>query len=374
MTMGLCMTTDDGIYMAADKRASYYRPDGTFERVVSDNEKKIIILGERTALFLGGLTAITEKIKSELLSIQYNSCDEIEQRVMELCREGYEQHKDMVKNLSIGSVIAILATFKNGRPVQIGFMSEFDFRPVEYYDNNFLNLKSSNDNLAANVIQQVNKAMIIGGKVDSLQLLKRTFELVSMFENSVSSACDIYKISSTGITELTKGTEQGLIESHLITAGILKGISVQQVSNDGKLLAELYKDSYGGVLKVYDINGFLNAKIGVESGVSDNQAGTLILYNDSPYSSTPGSIPYQRVELGIVSGNGVQNLRDLNGKGRISFYADSSNPYIGVRNSNESLTTYLTADAGYINSVPIATMSDLVQAFNSHIQQYHSQP
>lgn len=372
MTMGLCFTTNEGIYLAADKRSSYFRPDGTFERVVSDNEKKVIILGDRAALFLGGLTAITEKIKSELLSVQFNSCDEIEQKVMELCRIGHEQYKDMAKGLSIGSVIAILATFKNGRPVQIGFMSEFDFKPVEYYDNNHLNLKSSNDNLAANVIQQINKAMIIGGKVDPLQLLKRTFEVVSKCEKSVSSVCDIYKISSTGITEITKGTNQGLIESHLITAGILRGISVQQVSDDGKLLAELYKDAYGGVMKIYDKEGYLNAKIGVESGVGDNQAGTMILYNDSPYSSTPDSISYQRVELGIVSGDGVENLRDKNGDARISLDADNLSPYLGVRDSNQILITYLTENAGYINSVPIATLEDIIQLINDHIQEYHT--
>lgn len=374
MTMGLCLTTNEGIYLAADKRSSYFRPDGTFERVVSDNEKKIIILGDRAALFLGGLTAITEKIKSELSSIQFNSCDEIEQKVMELCRAGHEKQKNMAKSLGIGSVIAILATFKNGRPVQIGFMSEFDFKPVEYYGNNHLNLKSSNDNLAANVIQQINKAMIIGGKVDHLQLLKRTFELVSQYEKSVGSACDIYKISSTGITEITKGTNQGLIESHLITAGILRGISVQQISDDGKLLAEMYKDAYGGVMKIYDKEGYLNAKIGVESGAGDNQAGTMILYNDSPYSSTPSSIPFQRVELGIISGNGVQNLRDINGKGRVSFYANSVNPYIGVRNADEILTTYLTHDSGYIDSIPIATIDDIEQLILNHIQQYHQEP
>lgn len=374
MTMGICFTANEGIYLAADKRASYFKQDGSFERVVSDNENKIIILGGHSALFLGGLTAITEKIKGELLSIQFNSTDQMEKKITELCSAGYERYGNMAKNLSIGSVIAILATYKNGRPVQIGFMREFNFRPIEYYDQNYLNLKSSNDNLAAVIVQQVNKSMVIGGSMDSFQLLKRTFELVSMYEKSISSTCDIYKITPFGISEMTKGINQGLVEAHLITAGILKGISVQQVSDDGKLLAELYRDAYGGIVKVYDINGFLNAKIGVESGVSDNQAGTMILYNDSPYSSTPGSIPYQRVELGIVSGNGVQNLRDSNGKGRVSFYADSSNPYIGVRNADESLTTYLTSSAGYIDSVQIATIDDILQALNNHIQQYHSQP
>jgi hypothetical protein len=118
----------------------------------------------------------------------------------------------------------------------------------------------------------------------------------------------------------------------------------------GTTLMDVFQDTYGGVLYVYDTNGNLDCKIGVESGTGSNVGGTLVLYNDS--------ISKPRVEMGIRNDldAGGMNLKDTNENNLVTLTADSPyGPYIAVKDSSGNLISYLTITEGYINSEKIAT-------------------
>ncbi len=76
-------------------------------------------------------------------------------------------------------------------------------------------------------------------------------------------------------------------------------------ASDGTLLADIDKNASGGLLYLYDANGYVNAKLGVEVGQSPatNRGGTFILYDDMPTGLTDVSdiLKYQRCEAGIQS-------------------------------------------------------------------------
>jgi phage minor structural protein len=161
----------------------------------------------------------------------------------------------------------------------------------------------------------------------------------------------------------TFGNGNGFV-ADLIVAGILKGIQIQQVADNGNKLLDIFKDTQGGKVAIYDNNGNLNIKMGVEGTGGQNFGGTLILYADSPYETEPGSYPYRRVEIGITGdyNSGVSNYRDNAAKVRISIEANSNiGPYIGIRNSDESLTSYLTQDSVFAGGKRCATEEWVLQ-------------
>ena len=144
----------------------------------------------------------------------------------------------------------------------------------------------------------------------------------------------------------------GVLNAGLITAGVLRGIQIQEVSDTGALLADLYKNSNGGILDILDIYGNLNAHIGAESGAGANIGGTIKLYNDS--------IVNPRVELGIdkVYDAGAINLKGSNGIARVAIYAGSSvGNGLFVLNSSGTVKSYITETSGRINNYEIATQS-----------------
>lgn len=147
------------------------------------------------------------------------------------------------------------------------------------------------------------------------------------------------------------GTGRGFTADEIV-GGILKGIKIQQLSSYGAILAELYKNSNGGLVQIFDNDGNLNVKIGSENGTSSNNGGTLILYDDD--SGRP------RLELGISKtyGSGTINLKDGSGVVRAALYAGgSSGPTLAILNSSGSARTYLTETTGRINGESIATQN-----------------
>lgn len=151
------------------------------------------------------------------------------------------------------------------------------------------------------------------------------------------------------------------------------------MTQSGKKLLEAFRDSYGGVLKIYDADGNLNARMGVESGITDSVGGTLILYWDSP-SDTGDLLQYQRVEMGIVSPlYGVVTVRDAAGRPRAGISAKTDAPIVGVADEDGNYVSYLTPTAGYINSETIATTTEIANLYTfaanliqNHIENYHS--
>ena len=126
------------------------------------------------------------------------------------------------------------------------------------------------------------------------------------------------------------------------------------VTNSGNLLAEIFKDTYGGILKLYDVTGNLDISIGVESGLGTNTGGSFNLYNDAPIGYDPR--PYKRIEMSIVDDAGNMNLRDANAKGRVSMQAASVvGPFIGIRDSLESIRTFMDETHVYMDQKLVAT-------------------
>ena len=144
------------------------------------------------------------------------------------------------------------------------------------------------------------------------------------------------------------------------------------VKNLANTLAEIYKDTEGGKLSIYDNSGGLNVKVGVEGGDGDNVGGTLGLYNDGSNNL--------RVALGISSAqdSGIINLLDSNGGIRASIKADdvTNGPTFLLVDGSGSVVTYFTTISGYINSQKIATEAWVTDKINDvmtdHITQYHS--
>lgn len=184
-----------------------------------------------------------------------------------------------------------------------------------------------------------------------------------------------------------------------------------KVTDNGIIQMSAYRDTFGGVVKVYNAAGMLNAKLGVQSGVAGNIGGTLVLYLNAPYD-TGNLIPYQRVEMGISSeGYGGLTLRDESGNPRVGILAYSYDPRIGISDTNGvfvsslsktkigfsdnegNYSTYLSTNEGKINSEIIATQTwvnsqgyasashthsefvtgdELYSVIEDHISQYHS--
>jgi len=139
------------------------------------------------------------------------------------------------------------------------------------------------------------------------------------------------------------------------------------VYHNDVLINEIYKDDYGGLLKLYDNNGKLNVKLGVESGLGENQGGTLILYDDD--ENDP------RISMGIDKNlsAGVITLKNSVDDTKAAIGADSNaGAYVGILDSAEQLVSYLTQTSGYINGDKIATQDYVDNAISNHIAAYHS--
>ena len=152
----------------------------------------------------------------------------------------------------------------------------------------------------------------------------------------------------------------GVLNASIITSGILRGIQIQEVSNVGALLVDVYKNANGGLITINDINGYLNVSLGAESGAGANRGGTVQLYDDGA----------SRTELGISNmyGSGLINLKGSNGVTRAVLYGDS--PFgatLNLFNSSGSSRTFLREDSGEIAGYTIVTEGN-IDTYTGNIQ------
>ncbi|OAA94079.1 phage tail protein [Clostridium coskatii] len=117
---------------------------------------------------------------------------------------------------------------------------------------------------------------------------------------------------------------------YIDTSGNLIMDGIQKITKGGKVLIENTFNEYGGIKNVYDIDGNLVLKIGVEAGSSDNVGATLIGYNkgfDKP-----------RFKLGIAKNGdfGVLELLNKDGQVKAEINADDGkgNGVVFIVNSN----------------------------------------
>ena len=141
-----------------------------------------------------------------------------------------------------------------------------------------------------------------------------------------------------------------------LIGGILEGTRIKQMINN-ILVADLFKDTYGGRLIMYDNNSLRNAVIGSESGTGDNIGGTLVLYNKAPDSNY---LSYKRVEAGVRKDGdaGLINLRKVSGTlqiaiNGISSYSDSHIALWNNNGDNIGVSIRGEANSYYNNSISI---------------------
>lgn len=154
----------------------------------------------------------------------------------------------------------------------------------------------------------------------------------------------------------------------LITAGILRGINIHQVSDDGIILMKVYKDANGGSIDIFDNNGKHNISMGSEGVGGDNVGGTLVLYNDG--------WDKPRVNLAIRDNtdSGVIQALDSNSITRVYISGEQAEGEAAViiYDTSGHARTYLRETHGIINGEPIATEITLQEAINQHIEEYHT--
>lgn len=163
----------------------------------------------------------------------------------------------------------------------------------------------------------------------------------------------------------TFGDGSGFV-ADLITAGTLKGVQIQQLSDVGTMLMKVYKDTNGGRLTIYDNDGNLNAELGVEGAGGENTGGTFILYNDSLSKKRVALGTYGLYDSGIIALYGSNNIAN------VYIAADQGGPCIFLYDNQGVLKSSFTATGGMINGKSIATQTDIQNTINQHIQQYHS--
>lgn len=200
----------------------------------------------------------------------------------------------------------------------------------------------------------LNERLVVDGEINAREL--------KVNGNSVLTSGGKIKASSIEAENLTVSAANisGKLSANQINT---VGLTAERVETkySTTLVSELYKDTNGGRLLIYDNVGALNATIGVESGTKGNVGGTIALYNDG--------LSNQRASFGILNtyDAGAINLSEgHNGspRTRISIYANSNlgKPTIAILDENGSSKTRLHHDVGYINGQKILTEGDTVYA------------
>lgn len=165
----------------------------------------------------------------------------------------------------------------------------------------------------------------------------------------IADSNGIYLGNATFASAPFRVTPQGVLTA---TSATINGQFTSK-STAGTTLMNVFQDTNGGIIQVYDNSGNLNVRMGVESGTGNNTAGTFILYNDGASKS--------RVELGISTANdaGIFNLNDTNGVGRVGANASlgGTDPIIFINDSAGNTATFLEQTTGSINGSTIATQA-----------------
>lgn len=213
-----------------------------------------------------------------------------------------------------------------------------------------INSKVSNDEFSS-YQQQI--ADLIASKVSSNDFESYRLQTAEQIASKVSktdyNGNTIASYINQDATTITIKAERVDIAS-FVTADYVEalGITARRLTTlyNSYVLADLYRDSYGGVLEIYDRYENINIKLGVESGSGDNIGGTLVLYNDS-YSR-------QRVEAGISydADAGVLNLRNYLNTVTVQLYGGGSlgnGGALALRNSSGSQRILLNGNNGSIS-------------------------
>lgn len=158
-----------------------------------------------------------------------------------------------------------------------------------------------------------------------------------------------------------------------IKKGVIKGIKVQQVTETvgtepEVVLSEIYKNANGGTIKINDINGNLNIRMGSENGTGNNAGGTIVLLKDCPNEASEDL--FKRVVLGILTANdeGAIQLLDTTGYPTITIRAGntSTNAPAQIRMIDSNGITEINTNSMTVGSEEVATQSWVADYVASH--------
>lgn len=114
-----------------------------------------------------------------------------------------------------------------------------------------------------------------------------------------------------------------------LSGGILEGTRIRQFSGS-TMIADMYKDDYGGKFIINNSSGGTCITMGSESGYDGNRNGTIVVYD--------GSVARQRIALGIRkdTGFGVVNIKGGTNTSRLVVNSIESyaGPHIVMLGSN----------------------------------------
>lgn len=121
-------------------------------------------------------------------------------------------------------------------------------------------------------------------------------------------------------------------------------------SDDGnKKMLEAFLEESGGTVKIYNVDGIINAQIGSNVYSYADCGGALNLYSDN------GDLKVD-IYIDRNTESGRILLRDGNGESRININADDvDGAIIQISDHNGDLKTFLSEDSGFIGGEPIAT-------------------
>lgn len=165
----------------------------------------------------------------------------------------------------------------------------------------------------------------------------------------------------------------GIPKFYVTKGGLLHAIDGEligrfQTKSGSAVLMDVYQNANGGELKLFDISGNLNVKIGSESGAGTNAGGTIIVYNDLPLGGDEQT--KQRVALGANAArdSGFLNVKGSNDTVRVQLEGETAVGVFGmiilrdgfeveqVRVSAGSDSYYLGGDVGFGKSTPVYTV------------------
>lgn len=101
----------------------------------------------------------------------------------------------------------------------------------------------------------------------------------------------------------------------------------QKVTSGGNIIFEAFRDTRGGITKIYDSSGNLSATLGVESGDAGNVGGTLFLFNGGSDKRRVALTSFPGLDTGTLTlfdsqGNPrlIAAAEDMDGKPHIYLY------------------------------------------------------
>lgn len=175
------------------------------------------------------------------------------------------------------------------------------------------------------------------------------------FTTTAENGVKTYQNSTEGLRITVDGVNQFFVDPinrQLTLDGRL------YITDNQNLLLDGYRNSAGGVLDIYDIDGNLNVEIGSNRFDADKNGGSLRIYDDNG-----GSSGQEKIELFIERGTNAGIMRLINdsstdAKVLLTANVRPQSMFILADDAGEA-QTFLGTEQGFINQSQIVTAATL---------------